>query len=415
MHESPATKTIPIAQLKPGMVVLKMNQSWFRTPFLRHHRTIRGEEDIVLLQKAGVTEVTVEGDGEFQVTNEDCPGCQDGMDDSADASPDSPGHSPEDHPFAQLLADIQARLANEFRLFASGAPFSGDLAMAIVDEIAGYVSQNPHEAMLHAQLDALLRRNHTLSTHSIDVMCCAMAFSAYLGHEERAISQIGIGALLHDIGILRLPSNVFNKPSLYTPEELAIMQTHPQLGEAVVREIRDLPAATRSAAERIALEHHLRPNGAGYPSSIPFIGLSPDGQIVRLADAYASLTVEQPYRPAVSPARALKYIYRKSQSRDFHPEFTARFIAMIGVYPTGTIFSLKSGQLALVVKQNPENRISPYIVDITAAGQPLGEPYILTALSDHICAVVNHTDLSGSLGEILTQCKPRRFECNISI
>jgi putative nucleotidyltransferase with HDIG domain len=126
---------------------------------------------------------------------------------------------------------------------------------------------------------------------------CEMRFSA------RRLHLLYLAALLHDIGLIKINSDILNKSAPLTSQEYLIIQTHPLLGADIVESI----AQTRSLA-KIIRQHHERPDGEGYPEGLRKNDISLEAKIISLADAFASMTAQDSYKTPLSPSQALKEI-----------------------------------------------------------------------------------------------------------
>ncbi len=147
-----------------------------------------------------------------------------------------------------------------------------------------------------------------------------------LGLEEERCDQIEIAAPMHDIGKIGIPDYILLKPARLTPEELAIMQTHPAIGYEILQHS---PSKYLSMGAEIALGHHEKFDGSGYPNGIAGDKIYLEARIVAVADVYDALTSPRPYKRAWSSADALAYLTSNSGSH-FDPMCVTAFVAKIG-------------------------------------------------------------------------------------
>jgi putative nucleotidyltransferase with HDIG domain len=181
-------------------------------------------------------------------------------------------------------------------------------------------------------------------THMVNVSILAMAQARTMGIEGTALRALGLSAMLHDIGKVRTPLEVLNKPGALTPEERTVIRRHPVDGATILRGSADIP---RLAAV-VAFEHHLRIDGEGYPSGVQRAPLNLGTQLCAIADAYDAMRSTRVYQPATPAARIME-IMANNTGQQFDRHLVRRFIHLMGVYPPATLVRLTDGSVGLVV------------------------------------------------------------------
>ncbi|MCX7667682.1 MAG: HD domain-containing protein, partial [Atribacterota bacterium] len=141
-------------------------------------------------------------------------------------------------------------------------------------------------------------------THSLNVSIIATFIGKFLGLREEAIQVLGLGALLHDLGKLHIPSEILNKSQPLTPEEREIIQQHPVVARKILDEQTHLSGTTKN----IALQHHEKIDGSGYPRHLFGRDISLLAQIAAVADIYEALTSDRPYRRALPIFEVVEYL-----------------------------------------------------------------------------------------------------------
>ena len=163
--------------------------------------------------------------------------------------------------------------------------------------------------------------------------------------------------LLHDVGKMKVPDDVLNKPGRLTDEEFKIIQSHTEHG-------RDLLMAAGSDSAR-AVEaawcHHERVDGSGYPRGLKGNEISRTAKIIAIVDAFDAMTAERCYKPSMSPTEALKIMY-DSRGQHFDSDLVDQFIQTVGLYPPGTVVELIGGQAGLVIEANPNFKHLPKVI-----------------------------------------------------
>ena len=162
------------------------------------------------------------------------------------------------------------------------------------------------------------------TTHSLNVAVLTMALAEHLELSAREVRAYGVAGLLHDLGKVRVPLEILNKPGKLTDEEREVMQRHTVEGARIIitsdREL-DLAAA-------VAYEHHIMINGAGYPHCHFHRDCHQGSKLVHVCDVYDALRTHRPYRDAWESERVLDYIEKRAGT-DFEPTVAAEFVRMM--------------------------------------------------------------------------------------
>ncbi|HJR62755.1 MAG TPA: HD domain-containing phosphohydrolase [Gemmatimonadaceae bacterium] len=160
--------------------------------------------------------------------------------------------------------------------------------------------------------------------HSINVSVLTMALASYLGLADRDVHELGMAGLLHDVGMARVPKEILLKPDPLTAAESAIVWQHPLEGARLLLGSRQ----PMELAATVAYEHHLRPDGTGYPTLRYTREPHMASKLVRVCDVYNALRSERHHRGAWTPEDALRYIDEHSGT-EFDPELGRAFTAMM--------------------------------------------------------------------------------------
>ena len=250
------------------------------------------------------------------------------------------------------LADMAAikRLYNDAVSVASsvwdsasteGKP-DATMAGAMVDGLAQAVAQN-RTALL--ALTTLKNYDNYTFTHMVNVSILTMGQARGLGIDGPLLREFGLAALMHDIGKVRTPLEVLNKPDKLTDAEFAIMKRHPVEGAEILRKTPDIPAL----APVVAFEHHLRLDGAGYPNGVTRPSLNVGTMLCSIADVYDAMRSHREYQQAYPSERILE-VLKRSDGKQFDQHLVRRFAQLIGIYPVGNLVKLNTGEVAVVLK-----------------------------------------------------------------
>ncbi|MCW9000690.1 MAG: HD-GYP domain-containing protein, partial [Kangiellaceae bacterium] len=176
--------------------------------------------------------------------------------------------------------------------------------------------------------------------HCLRVAIMSIAFGRYLGYKEDELRCMGIGAMLHDVGKMKIPDSILNKPGRLSPAEFNIMQDHTIEGYKILKD----KGALSSIAIDIAHSHHEKLNGEGYPRNLIDSSISEYTKIVTIVDSYDAITSERVYSSAKSPAAAFK-ILREHSGSQFDGDIVNKFIEWMGIYPVGSLIEMQTGEL----------------------------------------------------------------------
>ena len=190
-------------------------------------------------------------------------------------------------------------------------------------------------------------------THSVNVCIFSVALGKKLGLNKHQLYELGLGALLHDVGKVRMPLDLINKAGPLTAEEFEVLKEHPAEGLLSMFDMRGL-AELPLRAMLMAYEHHMKIDQTGYPLSARPRDPTLYGRIVAVADGFDAATTKRSYQAQPwPPDRVLKEM-RDNPSRGFDPLLVKAFISMTGIYPVGSAVILDTFELAVVTARNPQ-------------------------------------------------------------
>lgn len=229
-------------------------------------------------------------------------------------------------------------------------------ARQVVAELANNIIENADASMW---LTHLKNRDEYTAIHSVNVCVLSITFGRAIGLDKNQLNDLGLGALLHDMGKMCVPLEILNKPGKLTNEEFEIMKSHPLQGFKLLERNKDLSFEVLD----IVKSHHERLNGSGYPGGLKDENINYFTKIVSITDVYDAITSDRVYHDGMTPHEALKKMYEWAPG-NFDDELMQAFIRTIGIYPVGSLVELKSGHIGLVVKLNEEKRLKPIIIMI---------------------------------------------------
>lgn len=238
-----------------------------------------------------------------------------------------------------------------------------------VSDMVSQVVENPSPTINIYDLRA---QNEYLYHHSVNVCALSLVIGTQIGLSRRELFELGIGALMHDVGKIRVPAEILDKPGKLTAEEFELVKKHTLYAEELLQN--NPPAAA------LAGMHHERLNGEGYPRGLKAGEIPPLVQIVGIADLFDALTADRCYRKAYRPDQALEMLLAAG---DFWFDFdlVRAFVVNVAAYPVGTLVELNSGEIGVVVSTPKGFPTQPVVrVFVAADGGWLGDAHDVSTL-----------------------------------
>jgi len=199
-----------------------------------------------------------------------------------------------------------------------------DLPLVETETIVRSLALAMHqEGQVVLPLLELKRFDQYTTTHVANVAVLTMGLAEYLGYAPREVRVLGVAALLHDIGKVKVPTEILLKPGKYTPEERKVIETHPVEGARIIM----LRHRNMELAATVAYEHHINLDGSGYPQYVYPRDAHFASKLVHVCDIYDALCAKRPYRDAFSPDHALRIVEDVS-GRHLDPDLVNAFATM---------------------------------------------------------------------------------------
>ena len=249
------------------------------------------------------------------------------------------------------------------------------LTEKVVDNMVESVIRNPDALVCLSQLKDV---SEYTALHSVRTCVLALTFGRHLVLSKDELKILGVGALLHDIGMAKLPATILDKPGGLTVEEFELMTQHVPWGLEILKQSGGVPPAALEILE----QHHERHDGSGYVRKLKGDLIGYVGAICAIVDVYDAITSQRVYRGPVSADDALKRMY-EWRHKDFHAELVQEFIKCMGIYPIGSLVELSTGGVGVVITINRARRLKPKVVLLlTANKKPLSRK-VITDLAEH--------------------------------
>jgi putative nucleotidyltransferase with HDIG domain len=366
-----AIKRVKVSDLRPGMYIHDLNCGWLQHGFFRPQFLIKNPEHIQKMRAQGMDEVYIDtsrGDdiaGAPTQTDID-QGLDRQLKDSASAgsalSPARVSQKEEAAAAKRLLGeatDVVEDLLNDVRL---GKQVDVAKAGPLVKDINASVLRNPGALISLGRIKAA--DTYTFQ-HSVSICALLVSFSHALGMDAATVHEAGLGGLMHDIGKMKVPNEVLNKPGRLTEAEFAVMKSHAALSQELLSGVPGIS----SLVIQIAGEHHEKVGGGGYPRGISGEAISQLGRMAAIVDVYDALTSNRVYHKGLEPSEVLKKLLEWSGSH-LDGDLVQLFIRTLGIYPVGSLVRLSSGRLAVVVEQG-EDLLKPVVRVVYDVGRKL--------------------------------------------
>lgn len=418
-----ATKQIPIDQLILGMYLVGMDVPWYRTPFLSHNFPIKDQDTIQLMKRHGIRMVTIDTSKGLDVPSCPPPTSPENLEHHTQSEPpplDSgasvesapPGNTTAaggvarhdaGQPPSVIYAQAQEAVERIFTDLERGIPPSPEATKAIVSTVLEHVLSDRAAMATQLAIQKIKQFDRSLTTHALDTCILSLIVALESGLDQPTQELVGMGALLHDTGYVRLPRNLVRKRDECTGQDKTLLEQHCKLGVAVLAEQPGMPEDVL----RIVKEHHERSNGSGFPAALQHNQTSQLAQIVGIVDYYDGMVSRRGTRPSMMPHDAVRQLFLAGERGQFEKALVELMIRSIGVYPVGSLVRLNTGEQAVVVGVNPHQRLKP-LVKITT--DPQGGSYPTPIEVDLAAPSADHTVRS-----VLRVLDPTRERVNIGI
>lgn len=257
-----------------------------------------------------------------------------------------------------LAKEIQKQVSETVTGMMQQVQVGKTLKLAIIHNVVSSMMEsilrNPDAFTWLTQLKS---KDEYTYIHAIDSCALAMTFGRHLGLPRENLFNLGLGALLFDVGKMKLPEGLLTKPGQLSTEEMQVMKKHVGYGVEIVSKMQ----GTGMEVIDMVGTHHERFDGSGYPMGARGTGIPMFGRIAGILDCYDAMTSDRSYRKAVSPHHALRVLYSGCNTA-FQEELVEQFIQCLGVYPTGSLVEMVSGEVGIVISQNRVRRLRPKIM-----------------------------------------------------
>lgn len=349
------TIKVSASDLRVGMFVSELDRPWLDTPFLLQGFELKTHDDIEAVQKV----------------------CEYVYVDTLRTRKPDPVESP--RPISQRGPSSQVYVANPLApihqemgkakearqrtssLIASfiddiqhGRSVDVQVARSAVSECVSSIMRNSEAMVLLTQIK---NKDEYTSQHSFNVCVYSVLLGRHIGLKSPELEDVGLCGLLHDMGKIRVPLEILNKEARLEGEELSIMRSHTVHGREILMSGQNVFNGTVD----VAYGHHENLDGTGYPRGLEGHQTSLFTRIVAVVDKYDAMTSDRVYQQGRPHLEAVGILQKQLKDK-IDPNLAAAFIACMGVYPSGSVVELSSGEVAVVIEHNPKYQLRPRII-----------------------------------------------------
>jgi len=385
---------VQTVNVQKGMFVAQLDRSWLETPFLFQGFEIREDGEIGLLQKfckhvyVNVERSTLEKDTILAAHE-----ATQSVDDTFTASQPLPAaskpttisqrivraigrldptgtvtdhsHRPKQYKNVVTTAEEAPRAADAYET----ATVQMHAVLDCIKNGAGLTIDTVEQAVT-PMIDSVLRNQNAMAwlvylrkldefayNHAVASSVWAVIMGRHLGFDRDSLNTLAMGGILLDVGKTKIPDAIINKAGPLTQEERTIMERHVKYGVEIARNI---PGVNDDIVAMIEC-HHERHDGSGYPQGLKGADIPVSGRIAGVVDCYDAMISNQPHKSARSSYDAIRELNLMVGTK-FQNQLIEQFVQALGMFPTGCLVELNTGEVAIVIEQNRVRRLRPKVM-----------------------------------------------------
>ena len=293
----------------------------------------------------------------------------------------------------QLYSTIVDYLGEVRKRIYNNEPF--DIKQAV--DTVNHIINTPDLIEKFYQSTTLSSYNHNnedyLITHLINVLIYSLKIGTGLKYPREEILELGLAALLYDIGLFKIPENIIGKNGKLTETELNTVKKHTEIGKDILSQFN----AEHPMLSRVAYEHHERTNGSGYPAGLEEAAICEYATVTGLADTFDAMIHKRPHRKALAQYFSVKELVTLKDTL-FPSRFIKVFLDEMGIFPVGSYVRLNNMETGRVISNSKIHPLRPTVkMILNSRGEKLPEEPIIK-LEGHpvlyVTAGVSKEDLS---------------------
>ena len=387
---------LPVSDLRVGMFVVELDKPWEESSFMFQGLDIKSSKEILALQKeckhvyVDFDENSLKGKG----SDKEKPRGVSAGNTQSEALVSVEEEYNDAAKVHTMASQTVSTLFEEIRL---GAQIDGGKVKQAVDGCVDTILRNPDASVWLTRISS---KDEGTAQHSLNVAALTIVMGKSMNMTPKELEDLGVCAMLHDVGKTSLPVELLQKEGKFTDEDRELMKTHCRAG-------RDILVSTKSVmsgAADVAHAHHERPDGKGYPRGLSSEKIPKYAKMVAIAEAYDVITTTQTYRKALSPSEALQELYA-NRGTQFDENLVIQFIDAVGIFPPGSIVEMVNGEIGIVLS-NTNDKLRPKIIMILDAAKEASAQRVVDLSQMDV-------DNDGSVYQIKTTLSDGSFGINV--
>lgn len=428
---SKSVKKIPASKVQRGMYVTELDCEWLDSPFLFQGFSVDSDEDIAKLKEtckfvyvdmaqqesidehksthsesSSDTKKTTAGEKRLHQTGVVAENFLDEIDSSKSffrrvswilTKKRKAPFEKEIRRATEIFETAQNTISDVMRTLRAGGELDILAVKKTVAPMINSVLRNP-DAM--ACMVSMKKKDDYTYNHAIAMAVWALVFGKHLGLDHVDLNSLAMGALLLDVGKTKVRTELLQKEGPLDEDEMEEVKRHVEYGLRILDETQNVD----SRVEEIVRTHHERHDGSGYPEGLTGSEIPVFGRITGIIDTFDAMTAIRPYAAAMSTYDVMRHLLDNADKL-FQAEIVERFIQVVGMFPTGTIVELNTGEVAIVMQQNTVRRLRPKVMLILDENKemrsefPIMDLRVLPVEKDHPGAIwITHGLDFGSFG-----------------
>jgi putative nucleotidyltransferase with HDIG domain len=352
---------IPVDQLVKGLYV-DLELGWSDHPFMFAQFKIKTDKDIAVIKTLGLKEVTILPERSDVAVTETEPSEDIKQEQVLDEMwQEKKKQIEKANLYREKRKEISRRYqkqAQKVRKITSEIKSQPANALHNVDEVVDDLTSTfDTEGDMLTNLVNLGSGDHCEYNHSVNVVMLSLMLGNAEGLSKEELQQLGMGALLHDMGKIEIPTSITMKKEKLSIPEAKLLQRHTLLGRKLAERVRQLPEEVFNIIEN----HHEFLDGSGYPHKLLAPKISKLVRIVSITNVYDNFCNPADPAKAVTPKTALAMMYSKFKDK-LDRQLIEKFIHILGVYPPGTVVQLNDDSIGLVIAADPKAMLQPEVL-----------------------------------------------------
>lgn len=339
---------VPAMSLEPGMFIAELDRPWLETPFAVQGFVVRDTTEILYVSNY-VEHVYVDAEYKGRPLSLKLA--------VAPTAPDPRERLELDEEFQRTKVCFESAAETLDKVFDSiRSGHQGDIQavqQAVNPLIEGvFRNQEAVAALLRLKESGEYRYNHGVS-----MAVWAAILGRHIGLHKDELEKLAVGCAMCDVGMTQLPPELLGQAENLNDQQRRVIQAHPKMGAELVADSKDVDFEILAIIEN----HHERMDGSGYPRGVQGAAIPLLARIAGLVDTYDAMITPRPYASARTSHEATQELL-DCKGTMFQESLVEQFVQAIGLFPTGTMVELNTGEVAIVVTQNDTRRLKPEIV-----------------------------------------------------